>query len=538
MATSLQDITALNQFPSTEKLFKSIPATPKGLLGPAETGASDVEMMQAKNIARENVGKAEVGIEKAKRTEKTAELAGQADLEKQFAERRKNLPELAELKTGEEKLGSMAFVPTKDTATDIASLYSLVNVIGMAMGGGGKQNAMQAMYAMNGMLEGYQKGKADLYKKEKESFDKNFKSMQTAVSTLKDRYSRALEIEKLDKEAGRIEKALALSQAGSPVLKAMEDKQGSIRVMETINDLDKAAKNMVSQYNAIKTKADADAAAERRHRENIFAANERARLARVSQERIAKEKLDNKKPGLPKKGEFQADYISEIIGKRVDVDAASKAAAASDYKVKIKELADKNAELGGAPGLKVEFSNYINKFLNTKAGPTGTFTRADLDEAFVNLANQQSFRGLSEKSKVMAKSELDAVMAYLQVKYGNRAPVAEFKAAQTVLNRGNMTASAYNQVLNAQVRDTNDRLLGLGFKPQDILKIDNFFMKNREQLDLLQVGGQQEETQQSEIDSVTGLPKTNENGWVLHDDTKGGYAYINPDNPREYIEVE
>jgi hypothetical protein len=537
MATSLQDITALNQFPSTEKLFKSIPATPKGLLGPAETGASDVEMMQAKNIARENVGKAEVNIERAKRTEKTSELAGQADLEKQFAERRKNLPELAELKTGEEKLGSMAFIPTKDTATDIASLYSLVNVIGMAMGGGGKQNAMQAMYAMNGMLEGYQKGKADLYKKEKESFDKNFKSMQTAVSTLKDRYSRALEIEKLDKEAGRIEKALALSQAGSPVLKAMEDKQGSIRVMETINDLDKAAKNMVTQYNAIKLKADADAAAERRHKENIANANTRARLQRESQERIAKEKQD-KKPGLPKKGEFQADYISEIIGKRVDVDAASKAAAAADYKVKIKELADKNAELGGAPGLKVEFSNYINKFLNTKAGPTGTFTRTDLDEAYINLTNEQSFRSLSEKSKVMAKSELDAVMAYLQVKYGNRAPVAEFRAAQTVLNRGNMTASAYNQVLSAQVRDTNDRLLGLGFKPQDILKIDNFFSKNREQLDLLSVGGQQEETQQSETDSVTGLPLNNENGWVLESDGKGGYAYVNPSNRAEYTEVE
>jgi 6-pyruvoyl-tetrahydropterin synthase len=321
-------------------------------------------------------------------------------------------------------------------------------------------------------------------------------------------------------------------------LARLEQRQGAVAVMNTINDLYNAKQKMVDQFNTVKAKTDAEANAERRHQANLAAANTRARLQRESQERIAKEKLDNKKPGLPKKGEFQADYISEIIGKRVDVDAASKAAAASDYKVKIKELADKNAELGGAPGLKVEFSNYINKYLSTKVGPTGVFTRTDLDEAYVNLTNEQSFRSLSEKSKVMAKSELDAVMAYLQVKYGNRAPVAEFRAAQTVLNRGNMTASAYNQVLNAQVRDTNDRLLGLGFKPQDILKIDNFFMKNREQLDLLQVGGQQEETQQSEIDSVTGLPRTNENGWVLHDDTKGGYAYINPDNPREYIEVE
>lgn len=537
MATSLKDITALQQFPQTEKLFKSLPATPKGYLGPAETGAADVELMQAKDIARENVGKAEVEIERAKREEKTAELASQAELEKEFAERRKNLPELAALKEGREKLRGMEFVPTKDTVQDIAGLFGLIGVIGMAVGGGGRMASQQAMGAMNGMMEGYRKGRSDLFKRQQIEFDKNFKAMQTAVNSLRDEYAEALEIEKTDKEAGRIARAMALNKAGSPVLKAMEQKQGAVAVMNTINDLYNAKDKAVKEFNTIKAKADAEAALERRHRENIAAANERARLARESQERIAKEKLD-KKPGLPKKGEFQADYISEIIGKRVDVDAASKAAAAADYKVKIKELADKNAELGGAPGLKVEFSNYINKFLNTKAGPTGTFTRADLDEAFVNLANQQSFRGLSEKSKVMAKSELDAVMAYLQVKYGNRAPVAEFRAAQTVLNRGNMTASAYNQVLNAQIRDTNDRLLGLGFKPNDILKIDNFFMKNREQLDLLQVGGQQEEAQQSEIDSVTGLPLNNQDGWVLESDGKGGYAYVNPSNRAEYTEVE
>jgi hypothetical protein len=139
--------------------------------------------------------------------------------------------------------------------------------------------------------------------------------MQTAVSTLKDRYSRALEIEKLDKEAGRIEKALALSQAGSPVLKAMEDKQGSVRVMETINDLDKAAKNMVIQYNSIKTKSDAEAAAERRHKENIANANTRARLQRESQERIAKEKqieVENQQKFL---NDIQTTGLSFVAGK-------------------------------------------------------------------------------------------------------------------------------------------------------------------------------------------------------------------------------
>jgi len=49
------------------------------------------------------------------------------------------------------------FIPTKDTAQDIAGLFSLIGVIGMVVG---KGNAMQAMGAMNGMLEGHRKGRA------------------------------------------------------------------------------------------------------------------------------------------------------------------------------------------------------------------------------------------------------------------------------------------------------------------------------------------------------------------------------------------
>ena len=46
----------------------------------------------------------------------------------------------------------------------------------MALGGGAKQNAYAAMAAMNGMLDGYQKGRADLYKRERDMFDKNLNS--------------------------------------------------------------------------------------------------------------------------------------------------------------------------------------------------------------------------------------------------------------------------------------------------------------------------------------------------------------------------
>jgi len=298
MATSLREMTALNQFPQTEKLFQSIPPAPKGYLGPAETATADVEMMQAKDIARENVGKADIAIEQARRDEKTAELSSQAELEKEFAERRKNMPEMAALKEGREKLRGMEFVPTKDTVQDIAGLFSLIGVIGMAVGGGGRMASQQAMGAMNGMMEGYRKGRTDLFKKEQIEFDKNFKAMQTAVSSLKDEYSEALEIEKTDKEAGRIARAMALNKAGSPVLKAMEARLGAVNVMNTINDLDKSVKTSVTQANTLRAQRDKAEADERRFKLQM---EQRERIARLQRETAALKATETKGEKPPAK---------------------------------------------------------------------------------------------------------------------------------------------------------------------------------------------------------------------------------------------
>jgi hypothetical protein len=128
------------------------------------------------NLAASTKAKAEVaGAEKAMLTQaeadrqKAYQQAGEAATQAVKAS-----PVFGEKEKATEEM-SKPFVPTQDTAKDIAGLYSLVNVIGMAIGAGGKQNSMQAMHAMNGMLEGYQKGRADLYKNEKDKFDVNMK---------------------------------------------------------------------------------------------------------------------------------------------------------------------------------------------------------------------------------------------------------------------------------------------------------------------------------------------------------------------------
>jgi hypothetical protein len=242
---------------------QGLPKTPEKYVGIAEKAPIEAELSEAQAKAEKDVGMADIGIERAKQEQKIQDLEGQQVLAQKAEQDIKALPEREALKGKREEFASMAFAPTKDNAQDLAGLFSLVNVIGMAVGGGGKQSAQQAMYAMNGMLEGYQKGKADLYKKEKESFDKNFKAMQEAVKTLEKDYEEAVKMYQYDKEAGEIARKLALARSGSPLFKAMEDRVGMVGTLNAIKELRTSVDKGVTLQNNLQKAADDRAFKER-----------------------------------------------------------------------------------------------------------------------------------------------------------------------------------------------------------------------------------------------------------------------------------
>ena len=76
------------------------------------------------------------------------------------------------------------FVPHEENAQDLMMLFGLLNVVGFAIGSGGKEYSQAAMSAMNGMLEGHQKGRDDLYKKEKSIFETNQKQLDSRIKQL------------------------------------------------------------------------------------------------------------------------------------------------------------------------------------------------------------------------------------------------------------------------------------------------------------------------------------------------------------------
>jgi hypothetical protein len=139
-------------------------------------------------------------------------------------------------KFADESADKMMFVPSQTTAPLLGVVFATIGATGLLLGGLSKGNAKAALSAMNGMAEGFAKGKEDLYKQERQTFDTNVKAMTQRMGILKSKLDVAREKMKYDAEAADLEANAAFAEAGADFLKANKDKfglQDSIIKLET-----------------------------------------------------------------------------------------------------------------------------------------------------------------------------------------------------------------------------------------------------------------------------------------------------------------
>ena len=178
------------------------------------------------------------------------------------------------------------FAPSKENLQDQAALFSLINVIGFAIGTGGKQNAMQAMHAMNGMLEGHQKGRADLFKEEQVKFDKNFKALQQKATFLETELRHSLEEFTRDKRAADERASAAFAQAGADFMKIYADKNGLVAAYERAKEVRKSLDKAIEGERLRKEKIEDKAAADTRRAEDQRKLEEQRHLDRMEERRL------------------------------------------------------------------------------------------------------------------------------------------------------------------------------------------------------------------------------------------------------------
>jgi hypothetical protein len=411
---ALNSITGMPALPITSAYRESIAPAPKGRVGPREYAPAEQEITSELTKATQRVGEADVEIEKAKREEKARELESKATGLQKFAQDVEQMPEKQALKELREQQRGMEFIPTKDTAQDIAGLFSLIGVIGMVVG---KGNAQQAMGAMNGMLEGHRKGRADLFKQQASEFDKNFKAMQTKVSTALSEYQEALERKKTDKEAGELMAQAALARTESPLLKAMKDKQGDVAVVETLKQMFKSTTETIpNMVNNLQDKADV----ERRHREDM-AARERMRLAtlQAAQGRRDQKSLEAIGPALRNIAE---QYPEGSADKLVGASPEDKKRIQGSYRAveESEQVADFVAKNKGAVGALAAVKNFlkidaINSIKNEDEAAAAAQKAQLVDSAIDQAAAQGKISTQdAQNAKVLQKKLFGLALADVQ----------------------------------------------------------------------------------------------------------------------------
>lgn len=237
------------------------------------------------NIEESEKAKREVeAAREAMQVKREVDLAkGEVAEEETFATKKAEIPQRKEI----EKIytaASTPFIPTRDNAASLAAIFALTNIAGFAIGAGGKRNAQAAMAGMNGMLEGYQKGRVDLYKKEKDVFDTNIKRLKTQMDMLDRQIKDAEETLLTNRQLGLQKLKVAFAQAGADFYRNMEEKRGVAAMLDHHKAVKREVDQLVDRVIKEQQRADDKAAAERRHKETM------AQTATLARERIAAQK--------------------------------------------------------------------------------------------------------------------------------------------------------------------------------------------------------------------------------------------------------
>lgn len=193
-----------------------------------------------KSELRKEIAKTEGDIAKGEQEQKEIKSTGELSAQMRFGQEQEAAMKGLQQKMEAEPLP--AFIPSKDSAQDIAGLFGVISVISMLVGGGGRMSGQLALGNMNGMMEGYRKGRKDLYERERNEFDKNFKAMLKKHEEFRKEMEDAVKLASTNKEEGFRAAELAAVKAGSPIVLAKLRKGELVGAYNDINDSVEGAK--------------------------------------------------------------------------------------------------------------------------------------------------------------------------------------------------------------------------------------------------------------------------------------------------------
>jgi hypothetical protein len=167
----------------------------------------------------------------------------------------------------------VAFAPTKENSAELTQLFGMLSTVAMMAGGKGRQSGMSALAAMTGAMEGYQKGRKDVFNNELKEFDKRIREVQLHNQNVRTKLNDALKTLQTDRDAGLAKlKGLEMDIQGSQA--ALNFRRGDIAngIKNLNTELNASTQTLSKYYERVQRaqqEANRLAAAERRHREAL-----------------------------------------------------------------------------------------------------------------------------------------------------------------------------------------------------------------------------------------------------------------------------
>jgi len=369
------------------------------------------------------LGAATAGLESAKMGVENEVLAGRAQEQERYGQ---NVAAgMDKFQEDQRNWPLPEFHPTQENAQSIGELFSLVATFGVLMGAGAKGSAQAAMGSMTGMLDGWKKGRKDLYERELKEFDKNFQRMKAVHEDMRKDFEDYLKLAVNDRDAASLKLEAIIRKAGSSSIAAKLLTTGQLQQYDNL------------LQNGYKLLADKEAKVEsiRQHNEKMKMDQKRLDLDR--------EKFDFEKE--VKRKEMMAagpsNYILQQTGVRVVNDKfAEKLIGDADALKKIEDLQTRLRDPEIRAGLLARAAPTIQKILSAGDKPFDDQVRENLNG--------------NDKTTVFLKDALLAQYAIESAaKGGQRLTVFDMKTRGPVLDPTNYKPETYDAVLDGRRKE-------------------------------------------------------------------------------------
>ena len=304
-----------------------------------------------------------------------------------------------------DKKSAAAYIPDQENPERLATILAITNLLGVMVGGKGKNSAQTALSAQNGMLEGYQQGRADIIKQQKSVFDENQKQLDKTIENLHRGFQEAMALAPVAKEAAHNKALQTINEENADFLRELYNKTGLVGASKSIGEALKQAEKLRGEMRKEEDK-------------NIITQKEQQHLD-IEKERLAELKrhhgvIENKQGGGASTDRYGFGDIMAV---------ASNEAAASVRNIMGLPMESTSGIFGGKQTNSL-FTAPVDAFANQMTSESTQRYNSEAGKLSYNLAQ------LMKGGRQVGVNEVSVMDNLLKIKEGDTLETASTKLAE------------------------------------------------------------------------------------------------------------